>query len=68
MFDNHKKKKPTVLKFDLLETSAPMIVGLDVLKYATIDNMQRKLSFKAPTDKSERLFYTYTAIDVGGNN
>lgn len=59
--------KPTVLNFDLIERSAPLIVGLDVREYAQIDNNRHELSFQRPTDKSERCFNTYIATDVGDN-
>lgn len=62
-----KNGKPIVLKFDLVERSSPMIIGLDILQYANIDNTQGNLSFKRPTDISERSFSTFIAMDVNSN-
>lgn len=57
--------KPIVLIFDSIEGSLPVIVGLDILQYAKIDNTQHKLSCRCSTDTSERTFSTYIAKDHG---
>lgn len=50
--------KLTVLRFGFIKGSSPLIIGLDVLQYPKIENNEHRLSFKRPTDKSKRVFYT----------
>lgn len=59
--------KPTVLKCNLIQGITALITGLDVPRYAKIDNNQHRLLFKRPTDKSKRFFSTYIANDAGNN-
>lgn len=53
--------KPNVLKFDLIEGSSPITIGLDVLQYASMHKIQHRLSSKRSSDKPERIFLTYIA-------
>lgn len=52
--------KPTMLTFDLVEGESPLIVGLDIKRYADTLNRHEPplIIFKRPTDTSERSFST----------
>lgn len=53
--------KPNVMKFDLVEGKSPLIIGLDVKRYA--DTLNRgeppRIVFRRPFDTSDRKLHTY---------
>ena len=61
--------KPTLISFDLVNGRSPLLVGLDIKRYA--DTLNRTtpstLVFKRPEDTTERKFHTYIAPDDDGN-
>lgn len=62
--------KPTVLTFDLFEGQSPLIIVLDGKRYAETINMSTPtpITFRKPTDTGDRLFFTYIAKYIDGND
>lgn len=67
MFITDRHNKPNTIKFDLLKPSYLLITVLNLLQFEKIDNKKQELSFRRPTDKSERPFATYIAPDQQNN-
>lgn len=59
---------PTTMPFDLIQGSSPLIVGMDIVKYANAKNIESKafIEFKRPTGNQARKLFTY--IQPDGNN
>lgn len=61
-------EKPTVIKFDLIQESVVLLVSLDILQYAKVDNHSHNLSFKQPIESLEGSFpFIYIAYDKSNN-
>lgn len=62
--------KATTFTFDLMKGESPLIIGLDVKKYAITDNTSKPpcMRFKRPTDNDYRQFNTYIEPDDSDNN
>lgn len=62
--------KPITLPFDITYSNDPLIVGMEVKKFAHTLNRhnQRRMVFQMPSDTSERTMYTYIAKDRYGND
>lgn len=52
---------PTFLSFDLFDDNSPLIIGLDVSRYATTDFLSDspRISFRRPSDNETRIFPIY---------
>lgn len=61
--------KPTIIPFDIVEGESPLILGLDVKRFADTINLAQPsiLKIKRPSDKAERHFHTYLDKDINGN-
>lgn len=62
--------KPTTFTFDLVEGESPLILGLDVKRFANTDNLAAPpyIRFKRPQDIDTRVFHTYIEPDHDGND
>lgn len=58
---------PTTIPFDLVEGHSPLVIGLDVEKYGTINNVQNYTEFKRPNDNAKRKLLTYVDTDDNGD-
>lgn len=65
LFAMDSKIKPTVLKFDLIDGTAPSIVGLDVLVYTQIENNPHKPLFKFTNDSLKTYFNICITNNIG---
>lgn len=65
MITNNKNGKPTMFKFDISESQAPVIIGLDVKRYCDNINIncEHTLCMLRPENKTEKLFNTYISVD-----
>lgn len=61
MFVTDRHNKLTTIKFDIIGDSSPLIVDLNLLQFANIDNTKKELSFWLLTNNSERTLATYIA-------
>lgn len=61
--------RSTVLPFDLMEGSLPLLICLDIKRHSETLNRRDPLIliFKRPMDREAREFHTYIGIDSGGN-
>lgn len=62
--------KPTTLTFDVMEGIYPIIIGLDVKRFAITDNTASppRFRFKRPNDRGPREFHTYIKPDDYGKD
>lgn len=67
LFVIYSVKRQTVSKLDLIEGSSLSSTSVDLLQHPQINNNEHWLSFKRPTDKSERQFSTYIVKDAVNN-
>lgn len=65
-----KNGKPTTFTFDIVKGESPLILGLDVKRFATTDNMASPpyIRFKRPQDTEAREFRTYIESEDDGND
>ena len=69
MVVNDVENRPTVIEFDLVRGESPLIMGLDIKRYADTVNSDSPswIRFKRPCDTRERKFFTYIDNDETGN-
>lgn len=63
------ESRPIDIKFDLTDSDAPLIIGIDFLQYADTCNREepRVIRFRRPGDAEPSTMFTYIAADQNGN-
>lgn len=70
MVEMDTRNQSTAIAFDLVEGESPLIVGMDVKRYADTYNKTRPptIVIKRPSDTAERVFHKYISKDYNGND
>lgn len=60
---------PTTIPFYLVEGNSPVVIGMDIERYANINSMDecKQIEFKRPHDNSKLKFLTYVETDANGD-